>query len=130
MKKFLVIGGLALAVAAILGHQAWAWTNCNFSIGLNLSCQSGGNNFLWGLFRNGQPGACDLPNCPAHYYAVQHGYDADGHFQPAFPSFPDYFSVAPAPVPASQAYWYGQPAYQTVNFAPNFTGYQMNWYGR
>jgi hypothetical protein len=145
MKKFLALGALALAVAAFPQQKASAWINNNFSIGLNWTSQRGGNNLLWGVFRNGQPGGCDLPNCPAHYYAVQHGYDYqangqgfghgydDGPFMPGMPAMnmPAPMTV-PAPAQAPTAYWYGQPAYQTVNYAPTFPSYYspVSWYGR
>lgn len=69
MKKFLTMGALALSLAAICVAPAPAWLNWKFGIGLNLGWQSGGNNTLWGLFRNGQPpgpecgigGGCQLP---------------------------------------------------------------------
>ena len=72
MKKFITMGMLALAVAAVCSAPAPAWLNWRFGIGLNFGWQSGGNNTLWGLFRNGQPpgpdcgfggcgGGCPLP---------------------------------------------------------------------
>jgi hypothetical protein len=59
MKKFITMGILALAVAAISTQEAPAWLNWKFGLGMNLGWQSGGNNTLWGLFRNGQPPAPD-----------------------------------------------------------------------
>lgn len=53
-------GLLALALAALADQPASAWVNSKFGIGLNWNWQSGGNNFLWGFFRNGQPPG---PNC-------------------------------------------------------------------
>ena len=55
MKKFLTMGALALALTAVYSAPAPAWLNWKFGIGMNLGWQSGGNNTLWGLFRNGQP---------------------------------------------------------------------------
>lgn len=55
MKKILPISLLTLCFAALTQDQASAWINSRFGIGLNWSWQSGGNNFLWGLFRDGQP---------------------------------------------------------------------------
>lgn len=64
MKKLLPIGLLAVSIAALSQEQASAWINSRFGIGLNWSWQSGGNNFLWGLFRDGQPPApCPIPGC-------------------------------------------------------------------
>ena len=73
MKKLLVVGALALAVALLSERQASAWCSWKFGVGLNLEHQSGGNNFGWGFFRNGQPPGCPdcvncAPNCPSAYY--------------------------------------------------------------
>ncbi len=150
MKKFLAMGALALAVAAIPQHQAKAWHNSSFSFGMNWSHSCGGNNLLWGLYRNGQPGEGDLPNCPNHNHGQNYGYgypQAYGHgfegyegqfqapqFQAPMPSpVPSPASAPVPPAPQGHAYWYGQPAYQAVNYAPSFSGgYYMpvNWYGR
>lgn len=55
MKKVLALGTLAIALIALSQDQASAWVNKRFGIGLNYSRQSGGNNFGWGAYRNGQP---------------------------------------------------------------------------
>lgn len=73
MKKLLVVGALALAVAVLSERQASAWCHCKFGVGLNFDYQAGGNNWLWGAFKNGQPpGYPDCincaPNCPGCYY--------------------------------------------------------------
>jgi len=153
MKKFLTVGTLALVVAAFSLQQAFAWKCANFSVGLNWSYSSGGNNLLWGLYRNGQPpGGCDEPNCPLFNYAMQHGYQPNGvcgHGYPSFgaghgfegsapapaphmpPATAPFKAPAPTPVPGSQAYWYGQPVFQAVNYAPAENYYTpMNWYDR
>src|SRR5437763_1735249 len=54
VKKFLMIGALALGLAAVSGQEASAWIKCNFSVGLNWSWESGNNSFLWGLWTSGQ----------------------------------------------------------------------------
>ncbi len=65
MKKFLTMGALALAVAAVCSAPAPAWLNWKFGLGLNFGWQSGGNNTLWGFFRNGQPPGPDCGvGCP------------------------------------------------------------------
>lgn len=56
MKKFLATGVLALAAAALSQQQASAWCNNSFSAGISWSHQSGGNSFMWGLWRSAQPG--------------------------------------------------------------------------
>jgi hypothetical protein len=60
MKRFLAIGALTIAAAAISTPEAPAWVNWKLGVGLNMGWQAGGNNFLWGLFRNGQPPAPDF----------------------------------------------------------------------
>jgi hypothetical protein len=155
MKKFLALGALALAVAAFPQQQASAWKNSCFSIGLNWNTSSGGNNLMWGVFRNGQPGECEMPNCPGHIPGGQygHGYQQpfghgyEGHPQPYGPGYDGGFvppmpapgpvlpapGPMPAPGPVPHAYWYGQPAYQAVNYAPTYPGSYytpVNWYGR
>src|ERR1700692_2932040 len=66
MRKILLLGSCALLLALSLQQQASAWLNFKFGAGINWNWQSGGNNTLWGLFRNGQPPGygnnCD-PSC-------------------------------------------------------------------
>jgi len=57
MKKFLTLGVLTVALAAVSTPEAPAWLNWKIGIGANMGWQSGGNNSWWGLFRNGQPPA-------------------------------------------------------------------------
>lgn len=54
MKKLLVLGCAAVVVALATGRPADAWINSKFSVGLNWQWQSANNNFLWGVFRNGE----------------------------------------------------------------------------
>ena len=54
MQKVLTAGLLAIALIAASQQQASAWTNSKFGIGLNWERQSGGNNFFWGAWKNGQ----------------------------------------------------------------------------
>jgi hypothetical protein len=54
MKKLLSIGVLTLCALALSEHQAQAWVNSRFSIGLNWHLQSANTSYLWGLWRNGQ----------------------------------------------------------------------------
>ena len=55
MRKITLLGLWALALTVLSHEQANAWINFKFGVGLNWNWQSGGNNTLWGLFRNGQP---------------------------------------------------------------------------
>lgn len=65
MRKMTLLGLMALAVAALSHEQAGAWINFKFGVGLNWNWQSGGNNTLWGLFRNGQPPGGGAPYDPS-----------------------------------------------------------------
>ncbi len=54
MKRILFVGLLTACALATSEHQANAWVNAKFSIGLNWHVQSANNNVLWGLWKNGQ----------------------------------------------------------------------------
>ena len=54
MKKILSLGLLTVCALAMSERQAHAWVNAKFSIGLNWQLQSANNNFLWGVYKNGQ----------------------------------------------------------------------------
>jgi hypothetical protein len=150
MKKFLVTGALALAAVALFQQQASAWKDCKFGIGLNWHYSSGGNNCLWGAFKNGQPPGCPDcincgPNCPGTYYKNYHWYGAppmgpscaDGGFGPPMAhgmgfgpegppmAAPPGAAFPPAPAPAApnaenQVYWFNAPAYRNVNYNPGY----------
>jgi len=130
MKKFLTVGALALIAAAFFHQHAFAWKNSQFSVGLNWSCQSGGNNLLWGVFRNGQPGAPDWEcqkNCGYTYPSAGYPMMSNPMAGPtAFPPAMNFQAPAPtpaaAPTPHSQL-WYNYPGYQTVNYAPYDYGF-------
>jgi hypothetical protein len=106
MQKILSIGILAISAIACSQQQASAWVNSRFGIGFNWQVQSGGNNFLWGAFHNGQPpgpeayGFSSAPTFP-HYGSMSmlapFAYDA-----PSFES-----AHAQTPMPMQQPY--GQP---------------------
>jgi hypothetical protein len=160
MKKILTAGLLALSAALITDQQASAWVNCKFGVGLNWNWQSGGNNFLWGAFRNGQPPCPDVA-----YPGGGGGYP--GHGAPTFPGVQpygpqdfQYFGqqrnganpAAPAtpavqqPAANNQVSLYGDAAaYQQVGYSypannpyyyyyypQSYYGYQVPsyWYGR
>jgi len=141
MKKLLGISLLAGLAVLATERPVQAWCNSKFSIGLNWHFQSGGNNFLWGLYRNGQvpgpwgdgliPGPCAGP-APAYPYAapapVAEAFPFYGNMNnPAVPAAP---AVNPAPArnPGTQAWqfgtipnWYpGQEVYQAVNYQPGY----------
>jgi hypothetical protein len=54
MKTIWTLMILALSLA-LAESQAQAWVNAKLGAGVNWNFQSGGNNVLWGFFRNGQP---------------------------------------------------------------------------
>jgi len=60
MKRFLILGAVAVACVCASVHEASAWVNSNFGLGMNWSWQSGGNSLLCGLWRDGQPGGADF----------------------------------------------------------------------
>jgi len=141
MKKILVLGALALSTGLLSEQPASAWVNAKFGVGLNWSWQSGGNNFPWGLFRNGQPPG---PDCT---YANGGGYQRPpSTFPGVTPYGPydfQYFGHQPqgngngtggqnttTPVNpqtpaggANQVSWYNNNLYQTVSYSPGYYGY-------
>jgi hypothetical protein len=155
MKKILTIGLLALPTALITEQPASAWCNFKFGCGLNISWQSGGNNFLWGLFRSGQPpcsegGFPGYPGYPA-YNPNHYGPDEFQYFgyqqKNGNRTAPAQASPASTqPANNNHAAWNGNPAYQPVSYsAPennpyyyyssypqSYYGYQVPsyWYGR
>jgi hypothetical protein len=159
MKKILTAGLLALSAALITDQQASAWVNCKFGVGLNWNWQSGGNNLLWGAFRNGQPPCPDVAH-PGGYYGGGHPTTFPGTQQYGPQDF-QYFgrngngggapAATPVQAPAtqqpavnSQVSWYGNSAYQQAGYTTannpyyyyyypqTYYGYQVPsyWYGR
>ncbi len=130
MRKILVFGALALGLALGSEQTASAWVNFKFGAGINWNYQSGGNNTLWGLFRNGQPpgpdgqqfgpGGQTFPGHPQfgpqnfQYFGNQ-GYNP-GVGQQTVPTDVPAF---PAQTPVAQAYGYG-PVYQPVSYNPYY----------
>jgi hypothetical protein len=112
MKQFLTVGALAALAVLATSRTADAWCNSKFSVGLNWSLQSGNNNLLWGVYRNGQ---------------IPDGYDGGGYGGPGAP--PPGYGAQPFP-------WFGS-AQQQSNMPqasvamPNVPqgGYAYNGYG-
>ncbi|MBI2806859.1 MAG: hypothetical protein HYX68_17915 [Planctomycetes bacterium] len=113
MKKLVLAGLAAVLVMGISQQQASAWVNSKFSVGLNWGFQSGGNQLLWGAWRNGQP-----PGPEAFG-------GGGGHM-------PQYF--APMPGPASQGYAPMQQGFAPMpqaTYAPQYgSPYQFANYPR
>jgi hypothetical protein len=154
MKKLCATGALALGVALLAQQQASAWVHCKFGAGVNIDYQTGGNNWLWGVFKNGQPpGAPDCVNCASvsrnYQYGAPpccgqggygpgygHGFGPDG--PPMMAPYGQGYGPGPAgpvppapngPLPAgadSQVYWFNAPTYSNVNFQPDY--YQTGGY--
>lgn len=117
MKKFLTLGVLALTLGVLSTEQASAWTNLKFGAGINFGYQAGGNNFGWGLFRNGQPpcpGECGggMPTPPPH--ALQQGSLDNG------------FGATPQAAMPAQPQSYSRPNY-TVNYQQYQYPYNYNY---
>lgn len=111
MKKFVIVGGCALMWALASTSSAPAWVNFKFGAGINWNWQAGGNNLLWGLFRNGQP--------PGYEYAAYPGPGHPGmpypYPGPAFPGHgPMYPGPAyqPGPSPFPGIHYYGPQEFQ------------------
>lgn len=131
MKKIILSGLLALGAALASQQEAAAWVNFKFSAGINWQLQSGNNNFLWGVFRNGQvPGAEGYPGgMPYHGGPGPHGYGSQ------FPYFGQAAPVPTAPAaaaptgtaatstPAQQTYWQGGNPFHTVGYNPSYNPY-------
>jgi len=96
MKKFLAAGLLAICAIALSQQQASAWVNARFGIGLNWGYQSGGNNFLWGAYKNGQPPG------PEMFFG--------GPFTPYGPAYPHHIPHYHSYVPTQSGYLEHQPA--------------------
>src|SRR5688572_5482034 len=95
MKKILMTGLLAISALALSQQEASAWINSRFGIGLNWDWLSGGNSFLWGAWRNGQPPGPEAYGMPhgAPRHAMTPPYVAPQ--QQGFSAVPQ--GVAPAP---------------------------------
>ena len=102
MKKIALTGLIAITLIALAQQQASAWVNQRFGVGLNWHRQAGGNNFGWGLYRNGQPPG------PESFGGV---------FAPSAPTTP-FFGNAPMPQPAPHSYAPQGYAPQTVYYPP------------
>jgi hypothetical protein len=116
MKKVLALGMLAIGLIAFSQDQASAWKNHQFGIGLNWSRQSGGNNFGWGLYRNGQvpgPEAFGSGSYGAHSTFPTYGQLAPQNFSPfAFEDMPSVYDPSPyqfATYPRPEYYYYPTP---------------------
>jgi hypothetical protein len=119
MKKIALAGLIALSMVALSQQQASAWVNSKFGIGLNWERQSGGNNFGWGAYRNGQvPGPEAWGNgpsygaayaAPAHHSYAQMPQVYDVPAQPYAGQYASPYQFANYPRPVY--YYYPTPSY-------------------
>jgi hypothetical protein len=147
MKKFFLLGAVALMTVALSQQQASAWVNSRGFIGIGWSYTSGNNSCLWGLWRNGQippyptdvnPSFCfgSAPNSYASYgpfCGSTYGGAYDHAQMPATPPAPS-TPVGTGTQSVQYQSWYGNAAYQPVNYSyqPNPYGYYQApsyWYG-
>ncbi|MBM4072755.1 MAG: hypothetical protein FJ271_28085 [Planctomycetes bacterium] len=114
MQKSILTAGLALLLSAWFCEPAQAWRNAKFGVGLNWSHQAGGNNLLWGFFRNGQPPA---PTPPPHP-GFMPGGPGYGPYGPApFPGFaPGFGGGAPVPMIEGTGQAESVPSFHPVSF--------------
>jgi len=120
MKKVLVSGLLAICVIALAQNQASAWINTRFGVGFDWSYQSGGNNCLWGAWRNGQPPGPE-------YFGSNQGH---GHHHGHYYSHSHHHAQMPIEMPMAQPA-YAQP---TMSYSPyqhtNYPAPVYYYYGR
>lgn len=134
MKKLLSMGLLTLCALALAERPAHAWVNSKFSIGLNWHLQSGNNNVLWGLWKNGQVPGPEAFGQPGGHPGMFGPGPAGPYMQPAaqqqnFPFFgqhanpygyygmPQVYPTTEPPLNNPQQAYYGNyNPYQTVSY--------------
>ncbi len=151
MKKLLSMGLLTLCALAAGEREAQAWVNAKFSVGLNWQLQSANNNFLWGVYKNGQvpgpeafgqgggggpamyaPGGMQSPQGVFPFFGAQPNQQPMPQAQ-TFQRFPaETAPPALAQMPTQQqSYNYGAPnyyynPYQTVSYQQGY--YNPSYY--
>jgi hypothetical protein len=147
MKKLLSIGLLTVCALALSERPAQAWVNAKFSIGLNWQLQSANNNFLWGVFKNGQvpgpeafgPGGVSSPYPygagPGPMVTPPGGFPFFGQNPQGTPqNFPAQTAAPPqANAQPQQTAYYGMAPgyynpYQTVSYQPSAYYYPSYYY--
>jgi hypothetical protein len=136
MKKIVLAGLIAVSLVALSQQQASAWVNSRFGVGLNWERQSGGNNFGWGAWRNGQPpgpegfaggqpSAGQMPQFyspapqPHGFAPMPQGYPTQGSFDPSMrepPLASQYQSPYQFANYPRQVYYYPAPAYYYYSY--------------
>jgi hypothetical protein len=121
MKKLIILSALATALLLTSERPASAWCNIKFGAGVNLHWQSGDNNCLWGVYRNGQ-----IPH-PAGYPGGHGGHGYPGGYG-GMPTYYDPLAAgSTAPLPgANDSKQVNTPGMLPGNL--NQTGYSANPY--
>jgi hypothetical protein len=147
MKKYLSIGMLTVCALVISEHQAQAWVNSKFNIGLSWNLQSGNNSYLWGLWRNGQvpgpepygPGPGGPPPGPPYAFgnAPPQGNLPQGAYTQAIPqgTYPQaqptgYPQGYPQNVPQGVTMQTAPPPLQASAQQPAYAAPNMGWYNQ
>jgi hypothetical protein len=129
MRKFMIIGLLAVPLVALTEQRASAWVKFGFSV--NLLC--GGKKFC---FDGGQPPCTSCCNCsaPSCCAPVPYHHPHPGHpgFRPPLPA-PVPGNAVPAPSAVQPTgHWHGV-GYQPASYYSNtgYSNYQVPsyWYG-
>jgi hypothetical protein len=141
MKKLLSLGLLTVCALVISERQADAWVNSKFSVGLNWHLQSGNNNILWGMWKNGQvAGPEAFGGMPYGGGYIPFGGNPPAGTFPYFGANPQQMppghpaQTAPPPVQTTgqQTSYFGNPyaynPYQTVGYQPNGYPPSPNYY--
>ncbi|MBX9677709.1 MAG: hypothetical protein K2X38_03015 [Gemmataceae bacterium] len=115
---FAALASLAIVVAS--STPALAWKSSKFGIGLNWERQSGNNNFLWGMHRNGQVpegfgGAPMMP--PAEFHGMPPVAPCPNCQAPPHAAMPPSAPIVPA--------YYHPANYQPQGFT--YYGYGYGW---
>jgi hypothetical protein len=147
MKQLFAMASAAILVGLASSGPAHAWINSKFSVGLNWSCQSGNNSFLWGVWRDGQipldgyyggpppghvPGAQPFPwfgnanqsTMPQAYAPAQQPNAYAGVNTYNDPSYGFYPASYQSGYGAYQPYSTYTPSY----YAPSYYNYSQNYY--
>ena len=119
MKKIIASGLLAVCLIAVSKQEASAWVNSKFGIGLNWDFQSGGNSFLWGLWRNGQPPGPEAFGAQRGFGAPMMAPGINPYGPGIAPSMAPSVAPSVAPIPYAPT---GPTGMFQPGFAPDYAG--------
>jgi len=130
MKKVLATGLLAICAIALSQQQASAWVNARFGIGFNWGWQSGGNNVLWGAWKNGQPPGPEMfHGGPFTPYGPAYPPQNYGHHHHSYAPLPYGSYEMPMQQPSYAMPMQYAPLYQYATY-PRYNYYDSYYYGR